>query len=60
MRIVQYGCLKPREIKCNHCGSILEYVPIDLKESPRGHYLACPVYGLRIYTDNELNKFTKE
>lgn len=64
MRLVEYGHLKPKIVKCNHCGAILEYVPQDLNKT---YYrlrhewilcLACPVCGLDIPSDNDGNKFT--
>ena len=62
MRIVEYGYIKPKEVKCNHCGAILEYVPQDLKEKnfhgKQFVYLACPVCKLNIPSDNDGNKFT--
>lgn len=31
MRIIEYGYIKPKEIKCNHCGAILEYTHFDFE-----------------------------
>ena len=42
MRILEYGWVCPKQVKCNHCGSILEYVPKDLKLYNAGYYLLCP------------------
>lgn len=59
MRIVEYGHLKPKTVKCNHCGAILEYVPKDIL--PHGYYcLKCPVCKRYIYTDNDGNRFTRD
>lgn len=60
MRILEYGWVCPKQVKCNHCGSILEYVPKDLKLYNAGYYLLCPVCDKRIYTDNYHNKLVKE
>ena len=63
MKIIEYGHIKPKIVKCNHCGAILEYVQKDLKETyfrPRHERilcLVCPVCGLDIPSDNDGNKF---
>ena len=61
MRIIKYGHIKPKEVKCNHCGAILEYVRSDLEHwSPYtfySFYLRCPVCKEKILTDNNGNKF---
>ena len=59
MRILEYGHIKPKEVKCNHCGAILEYIPNDLKYSSGTYYLVCPVCGRSIYSDNGGNEFVK-
>lgn len=61
MRIIEYGYIKPKEVKCNHCGALLEYVDHDLKMSRIGIYdLQCPVCLQLIYKDNDGKEFTKE
>ena len=61
MRIVEYGYIKPKEVKCNHCGAILEYLPCDLQPwKIHSYYLICPVCIGRITTDNNGNYFTIE
>ena len=61
MRIVEYGHIKPKEVKCNHCGAILEYIPDDLKHwTGDWHYLICPICRGRIMADNDGHKFTRE
>lgn len=53
MRILEYGWVNPQQVKCNHCGSILEWVPNDLLLSIKGkYYLICLVCGKTIHTDN--------
>lgn len=57
MRIVRYGHIKPKIIKCNSCGAILEYVPKDIKAC--GTYcLECPVCKEYIRKNNDGNRFT--
>ena len=56
MRIVEYGHLKPKIVKCNHCGAILEYVPNDLEMwSDCVDFLRCPVCRENIFRDNSGN-----
>lgn len=60
MRILEYGHIKPKEVKCNHCGAILEYTPADIKHPKppyRVPFLICPVCGKGITKDNNLNYF---
>ena len=53
MRIVEYGHIKPKEVKCNHCGAILEYVPNDLEPwTFWTYYLRCPICEDNIFRDN--------
>lgn len=59
MRIVDYGHIKPRGVKCNHCGAILEYLDIDLRLVRDVYVLICPVCGGTIIKDNDNKKFTK-
>ena len=60
MKIIEYGYIKPKEIKCNHCGAIWEYVPSDLKHWTKDwYYLVCPICRGNITTDNGGNKFTR-
>lgn len=58
MRIVEYGHIKPREVKCNHCGAILEYLDIDLRHVGDVYFLVCPVCDKVIVKDNDGKKFT--
>lgn len=61
MIIVEYGYIKPKEVKCNHCGAILKYLPCDLKPwKIHGYYLVCPVCMGCITTDNYGNYFAIE
>lgn len=57
MRVLEYGHIKPKEVKCNHCGAILEYVGSDLKYSSDGYYLTCPICKRSICSDNSGDKF---
>lgn len=58
MRVIEYGHIKPKKVKCNHCGAILEYTRYDFKAwSPYKIYLECPVCKGKILTDNNGNKF---
>lgn len=60
MRIIEYGHIKPEEVKCNHCGAILEYVPNDFIHWKRNlYYLVCPVCRGNILSDNNGNKFER-
>lgn len=43
MRILEYGHVKPKVIKCHYCGAVLEYVPSDIKQFLGDSYLQCPV-----------------
>lgn len=60
MRIVEYGHIKPRVVKCNHCGAILEYVPKDIKSiaSMLHYFLECPICKEYILKDNNGNYLT--
>lgn len=58
MRIVEYGHIKPREVKCNHCGAILEYLNTDLHYMRDVCFLVCPVCDKTIVKDNDGKKFT--
>ena len=54
MKIIEYGYIKPKEIKCNHCGAILEYVNYDLTYwKDNRYYLVCPICKGNIMTDND-------
>lgn len=53
MRVIEYGHIKPKQIKCSNCGCILEYVPKDLKTYTTGYYILCPICDKRIVTDND-------
>ena len=59
MRVIEYGHIKPKEVKCNHCGAILEYVDNDLKYCSGTYYLVCPVCRRSISTDDNGIKFVK-
>lgn len=59
MRVIEYGHIKPKEVKCNHCGTILEYVPYDLITYSKGYYLLCPICGKRIFTNNDGEELIK-
>ena len=59
MRVIEYGHIKPKQIKCNHCGCMLEYVPKDLKTYNKGYYISCPVCDKTIFTDNNGKELTK-
>lgn len=43
MRILEYGHIKPKVIKCRYCGAVLEYVSGDIKRFRGDSYLKCPV-----------------
>lgn len=51
MRIIEYGHIKPKTIKCNHCGAILEYVPKDLIRWRNIYYFICPICKGNVVTD---------
>ena len=56
MKVVEYGHIKPKEVKCNHCGSVLEYMPNDLIYWTNGwYYMVCPVCQGNILRDNNGN-----
>ena len=60
MRIVEYGHIKPKEIKCNYCGAILEYTFCDLKYwTDDACYLKCPVCHGAILKDNDGKYLTR-
>lgn len=48
MEIVKYGHIKPKEISCNSCGAILEYVPYDIKNFLDKECVICPVCGRKL------------
>ena len=56
MKVVEYGHIKPKEVKCNHCGAVLEYMPNDLIDWTNGwYYMVCPVCQGDILRDNNGN-----
>ena len=56
MRIVKYGCIKPKEVKCNHCGTVLEYIPNNIRHwTDDWYYIVCPVCKGTILRDNNGN-----
>ena len=58
MTIKEYGHIKPKEVKCNHCGAVLEYVNYDLKHwTDDRYYLVCPVCRGNITTNNDGDPF---
>lgn len=57
MRIVEYGHIKPKMTKCNHCGAILEYVPNDFKWLKGIYYLTCPICDGGIVKDDNGERF---
>lgn len=60
MRIIEYGHIKPKEIKCNHCGAVLEYLPNDLENwSDYYCFLRCPVCNGKMFKDNNGDELTK-
>lgn len=60
MRVVEYGHIKPKVVKCNHCGCILEYVPNDLQYwADYKYFLRCPVCKGNIFKDNDDNDFVR-
>lgn len=60
MRIVEYGYIKPKEVKCNHCGTVLEYISNDLRYWTNDwYYIVCPVCKGNILTDNNGNHFKR-
>lgn len=53
MRIKEYGHIKPKEVKCNGCGAILEYTNVDLQLAANFHYMiCCPICNKQIFKDN--------
>ena len=60
MKIIEYGHIKPKEVKCNHCGAVLEYVPNDLQHwTNYTYFLICPVCKINILKDNDGNDFVR-
>ena len=54
------GHIEPKEVKCNHCGAVLEYVPNDLLHwTYDKYYLICPVCRGNILRDNDGNYFMR-
>ena len=55
MRLVEYGHIQPREVKCNHCDAVLEYTnnDLDFNEYTLRWYLRCLACGRIISTDND-------
>ena len=60
MKILEYGHIKPKEVKCSHCGAILEFCNIDLTYMSGKYYIYCPVCGKIIKADNNGVPFKKE
>ena len=60
MKIIEYGHIKPKEVKCNHCGAVLEYVPNDFQHwTYEKYYLICPVCRGNILRDNDGHYFER-
>ena len=60
MRIIEYGHIKPKQVKCNHCGATLEYVDSDLSMTRIGEYvLQCPICYKFINKDNDGKELTR-
>lgn len=60
MKIIEYGHIKPKEVKCSHCGAILEYVPMDLEYwGDHRYFLRCPVCRGNITSDNDGKAFER-
>ena len=60
MRVIEYGHIKPKHVKCNHCGAVLEYLEQDLRLLKNGVYtVQCPVCRGMISKDNEGKELIK-
>lgn len=59
MKIIEYGHIKPKEVKCKYCGAILEYVPTDVNVFEDLYILVCPVCNCAIVMDDNGNRLTK-
>jgi ribosomal protein S27E len=62
MHVIEYGHIKPREVKCSHCEAILAYTDADFTWMSGLHIWAvrCPVCGNYIKTDDNGKPFDKE
>ena len=53
MKVILYGHIKPKSLKCVGCGALLEYVPKDVKNRSNliddFQYIRCPVCGKTLY-----------
>ena len=59
MRVIEYGHIKPKQVKCNYCGAVLEYTDFDLSMTRIGKYvLKCPVCYQLINKDNNGKELT--
>ena len=60
MKVIEYGHIKPKQIKCNNCGATLEYLEQDLRLLKNGVYIVqCPVCRGMISKDNEGKELTR-
>ena len=50
MKIISYGHIKPKVMRCGGCGAVFEFLPRDVKNKNTGssksnNYINCPVCG---------------
>ena len=62
MKVIKYGHIQPKEVKCNHCGAVLEYSLADVGYSQILHqnYIICCVCNNRITSDNNLKPIRRD
>lgn len=61
MIVKKYGHIKPQEVKCNHCGAVLEFNDTDISYHYiiNKFYIQCPVCGKLIYKNNDYSDIKK-
>lgn len=53
MEILEYGHIKPVEVKCQNCGAKYAYTPIDIGYQWHRPFVTCPVCGRGTRIKNE-------
>lgn len=57
MKILEYGHVHPKHLRCNGCGARLEYTPNDVKVHTNQfhtyYYVNCPVCSKWCFVDDK-------
>lgn len=57
MKILSYGIINPKHLKCKGCYAHIEYTPVDVKSHSNKfntyYYIPCPVCGKWCFVSKE-------